>query len=460
MAYSEKTMINDLTQGSVSKKLLIFAYPFALSNILQLVYNMVDMIVIGNFVGSTGLSAVAVGGDVLNFFTHICIGFTSAGQIMIAQYVGRGEKESVSRTIGTMFTSVFVAAVGLSLIAMVFSEKILDLMNTPDAARSQARSYIMTCFVGMVFIYGYNTVSAILRGMGDSKRPLLFIAVAACLNLVLDLIFVALFKMDAFGAALATVIGQAVSFLSSLVFLYRRRESFGFDFKRTSFKVSRKVFVPMIKLGLPLTLQHITISISIMTIGSLSNSFGVIASAVTGVGSKLNTTMSAFSNAICAASAAMIGQNIGAGKLDRVKKIIRTGTATTIFIFMLIGATFLIFSRQVFGLFSDDPDVIAWAPHYMPACAIAMFTFALMAPYLALINGVGYAGFSLFVGLLDGVVARIGLALLFGIVLGYGIKGFWYGNAFAGFFTAIPTMIYYYSGRWKHRKLLIGEKEQ
>ena len=454
-----QSMINDMTEGNVVRQLLIFAYPFAISNVLQLVYNLVDMIVIGQFVGSTGLSAVAVGGDVLNFMTHICLGFTTAGQIMIAQYVGRGEREQVSRTIGTMFTSVLIGAVVMAAVCALFADRILDVMNTPDAARAQARSYILVCFAGMVFIYGYNTVSAILRGMGDSKRPLMFIAAAATMNLILDLLFVAQLKMDAFGAALATVIGQAASFIGSLIYLYRRRSAFGFDFRLSSFRITGRIFGPMLKLGFPLALQHIAISTSMMVIGALANSFGVVVSAVTGVGAKLTTTTSAFSNAIGAASAAMIGQNMGAGKLDRVNKIVRTAIMASLSVFLVIGSVFLLFPKGVFGLFSSDPDILAWAPVYMKPCVIMMASFSLIGPTLSLVNGVGDAGFSLFVGLLDGVVARIGLAVLFGIALGYGVKGFWYGNAFAGYFTAIPALIYYLSGHWKRRKLIIGDRK-
>ena len=454
-----KTMINDLTEGSVAKQLLIFAYPFAISNVLQLVYNLVDMIVIGRFVGSTGLSAVAVGGDVLNLMTHICLGFTTAGQIMIAQYVGRGERENVSRTIGTMFTSVLIGAVALAAVCALFADRILDVMNTPEAARAQAKSYILVCFAGMIFIYGYNTVSAILRGMGDSKRPLMFIAAAATMNLILDLLFVAKLNMDAFGAALATVIGQAASFIGSLIYLYKRRSAFGFDFKLSSFRITGRIFGPMLKLGLPLALQHISISISIMVVAALANSFGVVASAVTGVGAKLTTSISAFSNALGAASASMIGQNVGAGRLDRVQRILRTAYAVTVSVFIVIGSVFLLFPKGVFGLFSSAPEILAWAPIYMKPCVLCMFSFSLIGPALSLVNGVGDAGFSLFVGLLDGVVARIGLAVLFGITLGYGVKGFWYGNAIAAYFTAIPAIIYHLSGHWKKRKLIIGDRQ-
>jgi len=453
-------MINDLTHGSVTRQLLVFAYPFALSNILQLVYNLIDMMVIGKFVGSNGLSAVSVGGDVLNLVTHLCLGFTAAGQVMIAQYVGRGEKQSVSRTIGTMFSSVFIAAVAVSLLGILACDFILRIMNTPPAALEQAKDYCIVCFAGTVFIYGYNTVSAILRGMGDSKRPLIFIAAAAVVNLILDLIFVAGLKMDAFGAALATVIGQAASFIGSLIYLYIKREAFGFDFKPASFRIRGEVFRPMLRLGLPMALQHIAISVSMLTVSSFANSFGVVASAVTGVGAKLMSSMSAFTNALNAAAASMIGQNVGAGKIDRVKHTVKTTTWAAYAAFALIAAVFMLFPEGVFRMFSDDPEVIAWAPKYMVTCVIAMFTFASMAPYLAVVNGIGNAGFSLFVGLLDGIVARIGLAYLFGIVMGHGVVGLWYGKALAGFFTAIPTALYYFSGRWQHRKLIIGDKDK
>ena len=224
---SSDTLIRDLTQGSVTRLLLIFAFPLLCSNLLQTVYNMVDMIVIGQFVGREGLSAVSIGGDVLHFLTFLVMGFSNAGQVILSQYIGAGNRDRIRGTIGTMFTVTFIGAVGLTIVCYLGLDAFLHAMNTPAECFDYARQYGLTCVLGLVFIYGYNLVSAILRGMGDSKHPFIFIAVATVVNLVLDLVFVAGLGMGPFGAALATVIGQGVSFLWAIFYLYRHKESFG-----------------------------------------------------------------------------------------------------------------------------------------------------------------------------------------------------------------------------------------
>ena len=448
-------MINDLTTGSVAKQLIMFALPLMLSNLLQTVYNIVDMIVVGQFVGSTGLSAVSIGGDLLNLCTHIVTGFAGAGQIMIAQYVGQKDREAVSRTIGTMFTFIMGLALVMMAGMLVFSDEILGLMNTPAESYAQAKSYSMVCYWGMVFIFGYNTVSSILRGMGDSKRPFFFIGAAAVINLILDLVFVAGLHMDAFGAALATVMGQAFSFIGSLVYLYRKRESFGFDFKLSSFRMDLGTLSPMLRLGFPMALQHCAITLSMLFVNSYVNSFGLVASAVTGVGNKLRSSMGIISNSINTAASAMVGQNMGAKKPERVKHLVWVAFAICMTAFVILASAALIFPKQLFSLFNDDPAILEWAPRYMITFVVAILSFAMMAPFNAVINGIGYASLGFIIAMSDGVVCRIGLALLLGIVFDMGIFGLWMGNALAGFATVIPAMIYYFSGRWQRRKLLV-----
>ena len=189
----QKNLINDLTTGSVSKSLVRFAFPLMLSNLLQTVYNMVDMIVVGQFVGKAGLSAVSIGAQLLHLLTFIAMGFSSAGQVLISQYVGAGDRKSVSRTIGTMFTFVLSCAIAMTVLCTIFAKPLLSFMNTPAEAFNSALAYTVTCYIGLFFIYGYNIVSAVLRGMGDSKRPFIIIATAAVTNLVLDLLFIAVF---------------------------------------------------------------------------------------------------------------------------------------------------------------------------------------------------------------------------------------------------------------------------
>ena len=445
------TMINNMTSGNVIRQLLLFAYPFMLSNLLQVVYTLVDMIVVGQFVGSYGLSGVAIGGEISMLFTMLCFGFTSAGQIMVSQYVGQDDHESIKSTIGTMFTSVALIGVVITVVSLLCVDPLLRLMNTPVESYKQARDYAVVCFVGTIFTYGYNTVGSVLRGMGDSKRPFIFVTIAAVLNLILDLIFVAVLRMDTLGAALATVIGQSVSFIISLFYLYRHKEAFGFDFKLKSFAIDSAKLRPMIKLGLPGA-----ISVSMLYVNSLVNAAGgVIASAVAGVGGKINNVMSIVSNSIGTAASAMIGQNIAARRHDRVSRITWVSFAICGVCAIVLSAAFMLFPKQVFGIFNSDPEVLAYAPFYSIVGAVGFVSFAIISPFNSLINGIGHASLALIIALMDGVVARVGFVLLFGVALDFGVKGMWMGSACAGFVSGILSLIYFLSGKWKERKLLI-----
>ncbi len=448
---SSGTIVRDLTQGSVTKLLLVFAFPLLCSNLLQTFYNMVDMVVIGQFVGKTGLSAVSIGGDVLHFLTFLVMGFSNAGQVILSQYIGAGQHERVKGTIGTMFTLTFVMAILLTVFCSLFLDSFLSLMNTPAECYQYTREYSFVCILGLVFIYGYNLVSAILRGMGDSRHPFYFIAVATVVNLVLDLVFVALFDMGPKGAALATVIGQGVSFLWAIFYLYRHRESFGFDFHPSSFRLDRVVLPKLIKLGLPMILQSAAINFSMMFVNSYINSYGVVASAVTGVGNKLGSITAVVTNALSTAGSSMVGQNLGAEKYHRVPKIIGVSMVIDLAFAALLSFLTICFPRTIFGLFNSDPQVLDMAMTYIPVAVLLYVGFAMRSPFFALINGSGNAKLNLIVGLLDGVICRVGLAMLMGLAMGMGIMGFWLGNAFAGYMPFLIGGVYFLTGKWKRR---------
>jgi putative MATE family efflux protein len=387
----------------------------------------------------------------------LCIGFASAGQIMISQSVGKGDRETVNSIIGTMFSSLLSFSILLSIVTICLADTFLVWMQTPAEAFEQARAYSIVCFAGLFFVYGYNVVSSILRGMGDSMRPFIFIAIAAVMNFLLDLLFIAVLGMEAFGAALATVLGQAFSFVASIIYLYRRKEAFGFDFKIQSFKVRFNILKPMIKLGFPLALQYAAISISMLFVNSYINSFGLVASAVTGVGNKLRQVMSIITRSIATAGSSMVGQNMGAGKPERVKQMVRTACIICFSAAIVFSCVFLAFPKQIFSIFDKNPEVLDWAPRYMVTIALAFGSFAVMAPFNALINGTGFAALSFVIALLDGVVSRIGLSLLLGLTFKMGIEGFWYGSALAGYSTGLVGAVYYLSGKWKTRKLIISK---
>lgn len=446
----DRTLIQDFTQGSVFRLLLVFSLPLMGSNLLQTVYNLVDMVVIGKFVGSAGLSAVTIGGDVLHLMTFLVMGMSGAGQVILAQYIGAGCKDKVNAAIGTLFTLILSCAVVLSVICMLGMDFILAALNTPAEALEYARAYCATCIAGLIFIYGYNLVSAILRGMGDSRHPLLFIAVATVVNLVLDLVFVAGFEMGPFGAALATVLGQGVSFLWSVVFLYRRREAFSFDFRPASFRPDRTILPALVKLGVPMCLQFGAIQFSMLYVNSFLNAYGVVASAVTGIGNKLGSVTAVVTNALSTAGSSVVGQNLGAEKYERVPRIIHASLVIDLGFAALLTLVTVCFPRAVFGLFNSEPAVLDMAMTYLPVAVLIYLGFALRSPFFALINGSGNARLNLAVGLLDGIICRIGLALLLGITAGLGIQGFWYGNALAGFVPFFIGGTYYLTRRWMH----------
>ena len=452
----QSDMRMDLTSGSVSRTLTSFAAPMVLANLLQTVYNLVSMAVMGQFVGKEGLSAVSIGSEILQTLTFLVMGFCSGGQIIIAQFVGAKDKESVKKTIGTVFTVILCSSVIFTIASITGINTILRLLNTPAEAFEMARTYCLTCFSGLFFIYGYNTVSAVLRGMGDSRHPLIFIAIAAVINLLLNLLFVIVFKWGALGAALATVIGQAISFITSIIFLYRRREAFGFDFKRESFKIDRFIFKKLMRLGIPMCLQSAAINFSVMFVSSYINAYGVVASAVTGIGTKLGNVTSVVCNSLSTAGSGMIGQSLGAGKIERVPKVIRFSLIVNLAFASILTVLTILIPRQIFGLFNSDQEVLNLAMTYVTIAVMNYYGIALRSPSFALINGVGMAKLNLTVGLLDGVVCRIGLALLMGITAGMGINGFWYGNVLAGYIPFLIGGTYYLTGRWRTQKLLIS----
>ncbi len=447
----KKELIRDLTTGSVPKTLLTFAMPLFMSGLLQTFYNMVDMIVVGKFVGTGGLSAVSIGGEVLMLLTFFAMGFSNAGQILISRYVGENRRDRVGQMIGTLFTFLFSAAVVIMIIFLISYKGIIAWLNTPEEIFEMTRQYCVTCVYGIVFIYGYNLVSAILRGMGDSKHPFMFIAIASIINVILDLVFVAVFKWGPFGAALATVIGQGASFLFAITLLYRSREQFNFDFKPEHFRVYPEVFKPLLSLGIPMAIQSAAITFSMLFVNSYINTYGTTAVAVTGVARKLESMISIVSQSISSAGGAMIAQALGAAKINRVPKVVYHALWIVAIPASVFAVITLFKPEWLFGLFSSDPAVLTMALEYIPVAMVQYLGATLRPANFALINGSGNSKLNLAVALLDGIVCRIGLALLLGVVFSMGIKGLWYGNALSGLVPFFIGGAYLLSGKWKER---------
>lgn len=449
MSQKNKSMVTDLTEGNVAKLLFTFAAPLFISNALQAIYNIVDMVVVGQVIGGNGMSAVATGGNILSLLNFIVMGFSSAGQILIAQEVGKKNMDGVRKIIGTMFTLLLSMSIIISLICFGFRDGLLRLVNTPEEAFDYTMEYTFVCMVGLVFIYGYNIVGAIMRGMGDSKRPFMFVAIASVINIVLDILFVAVFRMEVIGAALATVIGQAFSFLYALFYLYHHKESFGFDFKLESFKPQLDTVKKLCALGIPMAIQSAAVTISMTVVAAWVNSFGVVASACAGILNKLNMMVGILSMSLTTAAGSMVGQNLGAKKYSRVPKILLCATATSLVLVSIYVLVLLTMPDKLFGLFTQDMTIITSASIIILPSFVGAFGAVTRCFGFGIINGSGNSKLNLLVAILDGMVARISLAYILGWVLDMGPQGFWMGDAIAGFMPFIIGGSYYLSGKWK-----------
>ena len=450
MSDSRKSMIKDYTEGPVTRQLLAFAWPFMLSNLLQTAYNLVDMVVVGQFVGAAGLSAVGIGAELVHLATFIALGFCNAGQVIISQYVGLRDRESVTKIVGTMFTSILCLSLIITAFGLCGMETWLRLMNVPPEALDYCRGYTVVCTSGLFFMFGYMMVSAILRGMGDSKRPMVFIAIASVLNVVLDVILVGA-GMGPVGAAAATVTAQAVSFVISIIYLWRRRADLGFDFSVRDLIPERRNLRLLLKLGVPMTLQSCAVSISSLFVSSHINAYGVTASAVTGVGQKLSLIASIVTLALSQAGATMIGQNFAARRFDRVRRVLAYSLLIGALFALALSAAVIAWPEQVFSLFNSDPDVLVMCHAYVLVAVMNYFGWASRGPCTALCNGMGFPLMNFILGIFDGVIMRIGLCLLLGEALGLGIRGYWIGSAAAGFAFFLVMLPYYLSGKWKKR---------
>ena len=450
-------IVKDLNKGNVTRTMLVFALPLLGASLIQMLYNTADMIIVGRFVGKEGLGAVSVGGDILHFLCFVAMGFSNAGQVIISQYLGAGMKDKIGKIIGTLFTFLIVTSLLLGTLTVIFREQALNWINTPDNIRHDTEIYVIVCMAGLLFIFGYNVISAILRGMGDSKHPLMFVAVSAALNVILDLYFVVVLKWGVFGVALATVLSQAVSFIMSVIFLWRHRVEFGFDFKPSSFIIDFEALRPLLALGIPMLLQSASISFSMLFVNSFINSYGLIAAAMNGIGNKVSMIVNIINFSLASAASPMIGQAIGAEIYKRVPKILGVSLWINSAISFIMGVIVVIWPLKVFGIFTTDAEVLQMSLTFVPVALVHLAGSALRPPLSALINGSGNFKLNLLVGVLDGVVMRIGLSLLLGLSCGFGLLGFWYGRAIAGLTPFLVGIVYFISGRWRTRKYIIKD---
>ncbi len=450
VAVKTKSEIRDFTSGNLTVHFLKFFFLALGANLMMILLNTVDMIVVGKELGEAGTSAVTVGGQITTFLNVFINGFSAAGQILVARMVGVGDQKRIGRFVATVTGVLTVAGILMMIILLPFNHTLLGLLNTPAEAYDGAYAYSMICIIGILPIFAYHAISAILRGMGDAKHPFVFIAIACGLNIVLDILLVWGLKLGVAGAAVATVIAQFVSVVCSVIFLYKKREAFSLHMKIRDFFVWDRAFLrDYLSLGVPLALKNSAIQASGIVIGAMTNDYGVSVSAFSGIKTNLLTTVNLVKSAAMSSGSMLIAQNLAAGKVSRVKGTMLRVGAVSMAVTVLFSLAFILFPMPIFGLFTDSDAVLAIVPAYIPILVFSLFGTGLNAIFAALINGSGNKRINLVIALLDALVARIAFAYLFGVHLGWTYLGFWFGSALAGYVPLLIGIVFYISGIWK-----------
>lgn len=444
----------NLTEGSILRCLVIFAIPIVLTNLVQQLYSMVDLAVIGQYVGTLGTIGVNTGGEIADLVAPIAMGFSTAGQIYISQLYGAREEGKIKKTVGTLLSFMILISIVLALAAIFFHTPILNLINCPKEAMDQASAYMVITAIGFPFIFGYYAVCGILRGMGESKRPLIFILVAAVINVVLDLVLVAGFHMEAAGTAIATVLAQIGSFGAAFIFMLRNREKFDFEARLSYFKLDGEVMKIIIKLGVPQVVRSLLVRFSMLWVNSTANSYGVIVSSTNSIGNKLQKFLEVFVQGVDTASASMVGQNLGARKIERAGKTTIYTLGCTLVCATVTSLLCLFCPKVIFGIFTNDPLVLDLGVTFLRIFILHFFVSAVIGAFQAMVTGCGFVELGFAIGILDGVVCKIGLSLIFVNFFQMGYQGLWWGVACSRILPCLICIGYYCSGKWKTQKLL------
>ena len=368
-----------LTEGPVGRVLFRFALPFLLSSFLQALYGAADLFVVGHYADSSAVSAVAIGSQVMQTITGIILGISMGGTVLIGRRIGEKNERGTASAIGTLAILFAILALILTPAMLLLTKEAVLLMQTPAQAVADAQRYIFICSCGIPFIIGYNGVSGIFRGMGDSKTPVYFILLACVINISADFLLTGAFHMGAEGAAIATVAAQGVSFLASL--LYMKEKGFSFPFHRADIRLESSSVLQILKVGLPLALQDALVNISFLVITSIINGLGLIASAAVGVVEKIIIFAMLPPSAFSSAVATTVAQNMGAGYPQRARRSLWFGVGFS----LVFGVLFCIYSQflpdSLTSIFSKDPEVISSAGDYLRSysidCILVSFVFCM-----------------------------------------------------------------------------------
>ncbi len=440
--------IKNMTEGNEARLILMFALPLVAGNLFQQLYNIADSAIVGQFLGYDKLAAVGSTGSLTFLFYSICNGLSVGAGILVAQSFGAALHREVKKFIVNSAYVLLAVGILISIISTLVAEPVLKLLDTPETILPEAVCYMQINCIGTVAVAAYNWISAILRSLGDSKTPLIFLIVASVLNIILDIIFVLPLNMGVGGAALATIISQGVSAIASIVFAIKKNPYFRLSKEDLSYSSSHSQRV--VKIGLPIALQSGMISISMIFLQKTANAFGETVMAAYTASMKIEQLIHQPFISLNAALSTFTGQNIGAAKLDRVEK----GYKKTIIMACAFGlfmlCVFFLLSRLIMMIFVSEPAVIEIGSWALKVSCCFYCPLSLIHVTRGLLNGAGDVGFAFINGVAE-VIGRIGFSLLLVNCTPLGMCSIWLTTCLTWTLTGIMCVLRYKAGIWKKK---------
>jgi len=442
--------MKDFTSGNVSKLIFNFTLPMLLGNVFQQLYNVVDSIIVGKVLGKEALASVGASFPIIFTLIALLIGIGSGFSIVISQFYGAKDINSVKKSIDTMYIFLFVAGLFASIFGIYYSEELFLLLQLPLELIPQATTYLNIYMAGMILFFGFNGTSSVLRGLGDSKTPLYFLILASLFNILFDVLFVMVFKWGIAGAAWATVIAQGGAFVTGILYLNRTHKIMKFSLSKLRF--DKDLFIKSLKIGLPSGIQHTFVAIGMMALLGIVNTFGTdVIAAYTAAGRIDSLAMMPAMN-FSQAVAAFVGQNLGANKIERVRKGFKATFLMSNLFCILMTAIIVIFGSQLMKMFTTDPNVIAIGEKYLIIVSSFYLLFSTLFTTNGLLRGAGDTLIPMFITLFSLWIIRIPGAYFLSSQIGE--TGIWWSIPIGWSMGALLSYLYYLTGKWKCKSVV------
>jgi len=434
-------MTQDMTKGKPIKLVLMFALPMLIGNIFQQFYSMADMIVVGNYINANALAAVGATGGITFFVLGFIFGLSNGFSVVVAQRFGSNDEEGVRKAVAMAIILALVIGISVTVISVTFTRDVLELMKTPSDIIDQSYAYLVIIFGGILATMAYNLTSAILRALGDSKTPLYFLIIASIVNIVLDIVFITVFKTGVEGTAIATIISQAFSFV--LCFLYIRKKYTILRLTKAHFKIDAITIKKMLSLGIPGAMSNSITALGVMILQTTINGFGSVIVAAYTAGTKVEQFFTMPTMTLGMAMATFAGQNIGAGKIERVKECLKDAVKIVFLYSVIGGALLFIFGSSITQLFVDgsEVEVIKNAKTYLNIIAFFCWLLGMLFVYRSTIQGLGNGYVPMVSGAIE-LIMRVIAALLLSKY--YGFLGVCFASVIAWFGADCFLLPFYY----------------